>query len=93
MLRISISISTTKCLSFLNSGQRNKCGYIDNDPEDRPTNPPVELADNEDELDSEELDQPRQQKQGKSNIEDTQQGGNVKRSQNVDLRSQPERHN
>ena len=61
------------------------------DPEDRPTNPPVELADNEDELDPEELDQPRQQKQGKTNNADTQQGGNVNRNQNVDQRSQPER--
>ena len=63
------------------------------DPEDRPTNPPVELADNEDELDPEELDQPRQQKQGKTNNADTQQGGNVNRNQNVDRRSQPERQN
>ena len=61
------------------------------DPEDRPTNPPVELADNEDELDPEELDQPKQQKQGKTNNADTQQGGNVNRNQNVDQRSQPER--
>ena len=63
------------------------------DPEDRPTNPPVELADNEEELDPEELDQPRQQKQGKTNNADTQQGGNVNRNQNVDLRSQPEKQN
>ena len=30
-------------------------------PEDRPTNPPEQLADNEDELGPEELDQPRKQ--------------------------------
>ena len=41
------------------------------DPEDRPTHPPEQLADNEDELDPEELDQPRRQTQGKTdNTED-----------------------
>ena len=44
------------------------------DPEDRPTNPPEQLADNEDGLDPEELDQPRKQTQGKTDNTERQQG-------------------
>ena len=66
------------------------------DPEDRPTNPPEQLADNEDELDPEELDQPRRQTQGKTDSTETQQGqkeqnDNVKSKQKADRRSEPER--
>ena len=63
------------------------------DPEDRPTNPPEQLADNEDELDPEELDQPK--KQGKADNTETQQGvehnGNTNQKQRRDRRSVPER--
>ena len=66
------------------------------DPEDRPTNPPEQLADNEDELDPEELDQPRRQTQGKTDRTETQQGqieqnDTVKSKQKADRRSEPER--
>ena len=65
------------------------------DPEDRPTNPPEQLADNEEELDPEELDQPRKQIQGKADNTETQQGveqnGNTNQKQRRDRRSVPER--
>ena len=66
------------------------------DPEDRPTNPPEQLADNEDELDPEELDQPKKQIQGKTDNAVTQQGvkqqdDNAERKQKTDRRSGPER--
>ena len=66
------------------------------DPEDRPTNPPEQLVDNEDELDPEELDQPRRQTEGKADNTERQQGqkeerDNAKSKQKVDRRSEPER--
>ena len=70
------------------------------DPEDRPTNPPEQLADNEDELDPEELDQPKRQQGKAGNVErhindeqrqnnNEQQNGNT--NQKRDRRSEPER--
>ena len=65
------------------------------DPKDRPTNPPEQLADNEDELDPEELDQPRRQTEGKTDNTEIQQGKNqndnqANRNQNKNDSAEPE---
>lgn len=69
------------------------------DPEDRPTNPPEQLADNEDELDPEELEQP--QRQTGSNADNAEirkqgkkpEGTNGTRNQNTEQNARPEGQN